>query len=51
MAVLLDPADPDVRAAAASARETFDELGARPFAERLEEALQRVGGRPAPARS
>ncbi len=48
MAVLLDPADPEVRAAAVQARELFAELGAQPFQARLDAALtgtpSRVGG-------
>jgi len=39
MALLLDPADPDVRAAADSSRETFVRLGAVPFIERLDATL------------
>ena len=39
MALLLDPADPDVRAAAESSRETFVRLGATPFLGRLDDAL------------
>jgi len=41
MATILDPAEPDVVAAAAVARGALDELGARPFLERLEAALAR----------
>jgi class 3 adenylate cyclase/tetratricopeptide (TPR) repeat protein len=43
MATLLDPADPEVRAAAESARETFGRLGAEPLRARLEAALGRLG--------
>ena len=41
MATLLDPAEPEVRAAAEAAREILTRLGARPFLERLEAAMQR----------
>jgi hypothetical protein len=41
MATLLDPREPEVAAAAASARQVLEELGARPFLERLEAALAR----------
>jgi class 3 adenylate cyclase/tetratricopeptide (TPR) repeat protein len=40
MAVVLDPTEPDVRAAAEAAREVLTRLGAKPFLERLEEAVQ-----------
>jgi class 3 adenylate cyclase/tetratricopeptide (TPR) repeat protein len=43
MATLLDPADPEVRAAAEFARETFARLGATPFLARLDGALARSG--------
>lgn len=39
MATLLDPAEPDVRAAADSARAILMRLGARPYIERLDAAL------------
>jgi class 3 adenylate cyclase/tetratricopeptide (TPR) repeat protein len=39
MATLLDPADPEVRAAAESAREILVRLGAAPFVTRLDAAL------------
>jgi tetratricopeptide (TPR) repeat protein len=39
MATLLDPSEPEVQAAAASAREILTRLGARPFLERLDAAL------------
>ena len=39
MAILLDPADPEVRAAAEAAREILVRLGAAPFIERLDAAL------------
>ena len=41
MALLLDPTDPEVTAAADSAREIFARLGAKPFLAQLEEALVR----------
>ena len=41
MACLLDPADPEVRAAADTARGLLVGLGARPFVERLDGALAR----------
>lgn len=41
MATLLDPADPEVRAAAESARVILARLGAKPFLARLEAAMQR----------
>ena len=40
MVTLLGPAEPDVRAAAESARATLSQLGARPYLERLEAALE-----------
>jgi class 3 adenylate cyclase/tetratricopeptide (TPR) repeat protein len=53
MATLLDPAEPDVRAAADAAHEILTRLGGRPFLERLEEAVQRLPSAdvPKPARS
>jgi class 3 adenylate cyclase/tetratricopeptide (TPR) repeat protein len=45
MAVLLDPTDPEVRAAADSAREILTRLGAKPFLARLEAAMTRSSGR------
>ena len=39
MALLLDPTDPDVHAAAVAAREILVRLGAAPFIERLDQAL------------
>jgi class 3 adenylate cyclase/tetratricopeptide (TPR) repeat protein len=39
MATLLDPSDPEVKAAAGTARETLSRLGAKPFLERLEAAM------------
>ena len=44
MAMLLDPAEPEVRAAADRARETLARLGAKPFLERLETAMARTLG-------
>ena len=44
MATLLDPTEPEVRAAADSAREILTRLGAKPFLARLEAAM----ARPAP---
>ena len=41
MATLLDPAEPEVRAAAASAREVLTRLGAKPFLARLDAAMER----------
>jgi class 3 adenylate cyclase len=51
MATLLDPSEPEVRAAADSAREILTRLGARPFLARLEAALARSDTRPTAARS
>jgi len=53
MATLLDPADPEVRAAADSAREILARLGAKPFLERLDTAMERQpsASAPEPARS
>jgi len=39
MATLLDPADPQVRAAAEVARLTFERVGAKPLPERLALAM------------
>ena len=47
MATLLGPGDPDAAAAASEARPILEQLGARPFVERLEAAL-RGAGAPAP---
>jgi hypothetical protein len=41
MATLLDPGDPEVRAAAVAARETLVRLDATPFIARLDAALAR----------
>jgi hypothetical protein len=41
MATLLDPVDPEVRAAADAAREIFIRLGAKPFLARLDAAMER----------
>ena len=43
MATVLDPSEPEVRAAAEAAREILGRLGARPFLERLEAALAGMG--------
>ncbi len=43
MATLLDPEEPEIRAAAESSREILTRLGAKPFLERLEAALARSG--------
>jgi class 3 adenylate cyclase/tetratricopeptide (TPR) repeat protein len=53
MASLLDPADSEVRAAADSAREILARLGAKPFLERLDAAMERQpsASAPEPARS
>jgi hypothetical protein len=45
MAVLLDQAHPDVRAAIATSRSILAELGAKPFLERLD-ALTAAAGTP-----
>ena len=41
MATLLDPAEPEVRAAADAGREILARLGARPILEQLEAAMGR----------
>jgi tetratricopeptide (TPR) repeat protein len=41
MATVLDPAEPEVLATASQARATFEQLGARPFLDRLDAALAR----------
>jgi class 3 adenylate cyclase/tetratricopeptide (TPR) repeat protein len=46
MVTLLDPSEPEVRAAAESAREILVRLEARPFIARLDAALARPAGRP-----
>jgi hypothetical protein len=46
MAIRLDPADPDVRAAADSSRDILVRLGAMPFVERLDGALRREAHAP-----
>ena len=56
MAMRLDPGEPEVVAAGARARTVLDQLGARPYIERLDEALARPAdgvekaGAPAKAR-
>jgi class 3 adenylate cyclase/tetratricopeptide (TPR) repeat protein len=42
MATLLDPAEPEVQAAASEARDILTRLGARPFLERLDAAMARA---------
>jgi hypothetical protein len=49
MAILLDPADPEVRDAAANAHAILQRLGARPYLERLDAALARGSAAPAGA--
>jgi hypothetical protein len=44
MATILDPTDPEVRAAAEAARETLVRLEAAPFVARLDAAMARSGG-------
>jgi hypothetical protein len=53
MATFLDPDDPDVRAAAGSAREILTRLGAKPLLARLDAAMERqpAAARHEPARS
>jgi hypothetical protein len=51
MATALDPSLPEVKAAAASARETLVRLGARPFIERLDAAVNQAPGAAADARA
>jgi hypothetical protein len=51
MATLLDPSDPDVRAAAESAREILVRLEAAPFIARLDVAMARVPDGKSPARA
>jgi class 3 adenylate cyclase/tetratricopeptide (TPR) repeat protein len=50
MAELLDPAEPEVRAAAETARATLVRLGARPYLERLDAAIASERGEPVGAR-
>ncbi len=50
MALLLDPAQPDVRAAAESAREILVRLGAAPFIERLDRAMASTSDQVSPVR-
>ena len=49
MVTVLDPAEPEVQAAAESAREVLVRLRARPFLERLEAAMARTVAREVPA--
>ena len=51
MAILLDPSEPEVRAAADAARETFVRLEASPFIERLDLAMAKRADRPMMDRS
>ena len=51
MATLLDPSDPEVRAAIEYAREILTRLRARPFLERLEAAAARSSGAQVPGRA
>ena len=48
MATLLDPAEPEVRAAADAAREILVRLRAKPLLERLEAAIERPSSAPIP---
>jgi tetratricopeptide (TPR) repeat protein len=48
MAILLDPADPEVQAAADAAREILVGLEAAPFLARLDDAMARSGGAGSP---
>jgi len=41
MVTVLDPGRPEVTAAAATARQILEELGAQPFLDRLDKALAR----------
>jgi hypothetical protein len=50
MATLLDPSDPEVRAAAEAAREILVRLGAKPFLERLEAAMAKPTRAPGSSR-
>jgi hypothetical protein len=51
MATVLDPADPEVKAAIESSREILTRVGARPFLERLEAAASRSSGAQVPGRA
>jgi len=48
MATVLDPAEPEVRAAADAAREILTRLGAKPFLARLDTAMDRQPSAPTP---
>ncbi len=50
-AIILLPDDPEVRSWADDARATFESLRARPYLDRLDEALASAGAPPAPAAS
>jgi hypothetical protein len=51
MATLLEPADPEVRAAADSARDSLTRLGAQPFIRRLDAAMEQQPSALDPARA
>ncbi len=51
MATVMDPADPEVRAAAADAREVFVRLGAQPYVARVDALMERAQGSSAEARA
>jgi len=51
MALLLDPAEPDVAAAIKSTREILERLAAKPYLERLEAAASRAPAPAPPART
>jgi tetratricopeptide (TPR) repeat protein len=44
MAILLDPAEPEVAAAIANSRSIMERLGAKPYLEKLDAAVARFGG-------
>ena len=46
MASVLDPGLEEVRQAAARARDIFEQMGAKPFLERLEASMSRPGTSP-----
>jgi tetratricopeptide (TPR) repeat protein len=48
MAILLDPAEPEAAAAIKSSRAILERLGAQPYIERLDAAVARDAGAPAP---
>ena len=52
MATLLEPSEPEVRSVAESTRETLGRLGAKPFLERLDDAMARsTSAEPSPGRA